>query len=142
MLLLYGRSLADFGELSIHVFILLWSKVNQKPAFELLPRGFSIGREEKNMGAIASTWLGDNNRMELQDDGGGGWAAMEMKGGRWATTFGHTAGKQQGPTRKRKQWSSDKGLANDSNNGDAANKGGEGSSDSRGGMKRAGRRQE
>ncbi|RWW25288.1 hypothetical protein GW17_00010379 [Ensete ventricosum] len=100
------------------------------------------GREEKNMSAIASTWLGDNNRMELQDDGGGDWAALEMKGGRWAAAFGHTAGKQQGPTRKRKQGSSDKGLADDSNNGDAANKGGEGSSDSRGGMKRAGRRQE
>ncbi|RZR94960.1 hypothetical protein BHM03_00023755 [Ensete ventricosum] len=32
----------DFGELSIHVFILQWSEANQKSTSELLPRGFSM----------------------------------------------------------------------------------------------------
>ncbi|RWW53476.1 hypothetical protein BHE74_00040030 [Ensete ventricosum] len=53
--------------------------------------------EEMKMGANASTWLGGSNRIRLQDDGGGSWAALEMKGG-WAATFGYATGKQQGPT--------------------------------------------
>ncbi|RZR92780.1 hypothetical protein BHM03_00021123 [Ensete ventricosum] len=53
--------------------------------------------EEMKMGVNASTWLGGSNRIRLQDDGGGSWAALEMKGG-WAATFGYATGKQQGPT--------------------------------------------
>ncbi|RRT65274.1 hypothetical protein B296_00011022 [Ensete ventricosum] len=53
--------------------------------------------EEMKMGANTSTWLGGSNRIRLQDDGGGSWAALEMKGG-WAATFGYATGKQQGPT--------------------------------------------
>ncbi|RWW65998.1 hypothetical protein BHE74_00026655 [Ensete ventricosum] len=59
-----------------------------------LPTSTSRG-EERKMGA--STWLGGSNRMQLQDDGGGSWAALEMKGGRWAVAFVCTVGKQQGP---------------------------------------------
>ncbi|RZR71046.1 hypothetical protein BHM03_00002996 [Ensete ventricosum] len=56
------------------------------------------GGEERKMGATASTSLGGSNRMQLQDDGGGNWVALEMKGGGWATPFGHVVGKQWGPT--------------------------------------------
>ncbi|RRT82017.1 hypothetical protein B296_00009330 [Ensete ventricosum] len=34
--------LTNFGELSIYVFVLRWFETNQKPAFELLPQGFSM----------------------------------------------------------------------------------------------------
>ncbi|RWW85223.1 hypothetical protein BHE74_00006121 [Ensete ventricosum] len=56
------------------------------------------GGEERKMGATASTSLGGSNRMQLQDDGGGSWVALEMKGGGWAAAFGHVVGKQWGPT--------------------------------------------
>ncbi|RZS08013.1 hypothetical protein BHM03_00038937 [Ensete ventricosum] len=39
----------------------------------------AISEEERKMGAAAATWLGGSNKMRLQDDEGGGWAALEME---------------------------------------------------------------
>ncbi|RWW59065.1 hypothetical protein BHE74_00034024 [Ensete ventricosum] len=52
--------------------------------------------EERKMGAVATTWLGGSNKMWLQDDEGGSWVALEMKGGGWAVAFSHATGKKKG----------------------------------------------
>ncbi|RWW36095.1 hypothetical protein BHE74_00058921, partial [Ensete ventricosum] len=68
------------------------------------------GGEERKMSAAATTWLGGSNKMRLQDDEGGSWATLEMKGGGWVAAFGRTVGK------KKRAWQ--QGGDDDSGRGD------------------------
>ncbi|RWW63334.1 hypothetical protein BHE74_00029497, partial [Ensete ventricosum] len=64
---------------------------------EKITMGSTVGSgKERKMGTTVATWLGGSNKMRLQDDEGGSWTALEMKGGGWAAAFGHMTGMKKG----------------------------------------------
>ncbi|RWW41654.1 hypothetical protein BHE74_00052851 [Ensete ventricosum] len=63
------------------------------------------------MGVTAVTWLGGSNKIQLQDDGGGSWAMLEMKGGGWDAAFGCAMEKQSSEKEEDGGWAaSGRGL--------------------------------
>ncbi|RZS13425.1 hypothetical protein BHM03_00045008 [Ensete ventricosum] len=63
------------------------------------------------MGVTAVTWLGGSNKIQLQDDGGGSWAMLEMKGGGRDVAFGCVMEKQSSEKEEDGGWAaSGRGL--------------------------------